>query len=501
MFYNGSGSNQIVSPLPVNDGRLHHLAVSYDGAVETVYLDGVRLPPITTTQLALGAMVLHYQLGTGFTYFWTWGGTGSDGWFPFNGVLRDAHVYDHALALADVLSIYFAAGAGFCPALTTPAITWPAPADISVGTPLSSTQLNAAAMADGSSIAGSFVYTPAAGTVLTEGAHTLSTTFTPDDATRYAQTTATVSITVLARPRSAPHIDTAPDMSIVGTSSAGAAVTFATPVATDSVDAAVPVACAPASGATFTIGATTVTCTATNTAGLTASSSFTVTVLPPTIAIDVLEHVTVTDSIAVLPSAMITVAEHVSVTDSVMVRPSVMLNITEIVHVADSPAAAPVDTDPPVITFPASIVADATSPAGAAVEFLVIAKDAVDGFVTPLCSPASNSTFAIGDTAVRCTARDRAGNSAVVVFRVTVRSAEEQTKSLLAMVDATSFQQGSSTLQAAMASLSRGSTASACGEINAFMNQVSAQSGKKLTAAQAKEWLDAAARIRAALGC
>ncbi len=43
-------------------------------------------------------------------------------------------------------------------------ITWPAPAPISHGTPLSATQLNATA-----SVPGTFVYTPAAGEVLTKG--------------------------------------------------------------------------------------------------------------------------------------------------------------------------------------------------------------------------------------------------------------------------------------------------------------------------------------------
>ena len=43
----------------------------------------------------------------------------------------------------------------------TPTITWATPADIVYGTALSATQLNATA-----SVPGTFVYTPAAGTVL-----------------------------------------------------------------------------------------------------------------------------------------------------------------------------------------------------------------------------------------------------------------------------------------------------------------------------------------------
>src|SRR5207253_2319512 len=75
----------------------------------------------------------------------------------------------------------------------TPPITWPAPADITYGTALSAAQLNATTSADGT-----FVYTPASGTVLNAGAaQTLSVTFTPTDAANYTGATATVSITML----------------------------------------------------------------------------------------------------------------------------------------------------------------------------------------------------------------------------------------------------------------------------------------------------------------
>jgi hypothetical protein len=59
---------------------------------------------------------------------------------------------------------------------------------------------------------------------------------------------------------------------------AGEVVTYRTPTATDLVDGTDPVTCSPESGATFPIGTTTVTCTATDKAGLSAKASFTVTV-------------------------------------------------------------------------------------------------------------------------------------------------------------------------------------------------------------------------------
>jgi hypothetical protein len=79
---------------------------------------------------------------------------------------------------------------------TAPTIVWADPAAITYGTPLSATQLNATA-----SVAGSFVYTPPAGSVLNAGAHqTLSVAFTPTDTADYANASATVPITVLQAP-------------------------------------------------------------------------------------------------------------------------------------------------------------------------------------------------------------------------------------------------------------------------------------------------------------
>lgn len=75
------------------------------------------------------------------------------------------------------------------------AITWSSPAMIAYGTPLSALQLDASANA-----AGSFSYNPSAGTVLAEGGHTLTATFTPADTAIFATTTASVVLYVTALP-------------------------------------------------------------------------------------------------------------------------------------------------------------------------------------------------------------------------------------------------------------------------------------------------------------
>jgi sugar lactone lactonase YvrE len=73
----------------------------------------------------------------------------------------------------------------------TPAITWATPAAITYGTALSATQLDAS-----STVAGTFVYTPTAGTVLGAGTQTLSVTLTPTDKTDYTTATDTVQLIV-----------------------------------------------------------------------------------------------------------------------------------------------------------------------------------------------------------------------------------------------------------------------------------------------------------------
>jgi hypothetical protein len=78
----------------------------------------------------------------------------------------------------------------------TPTLNWTNPAAIPYGTPLSATQLNATATFAGTSLPGTFTYTPAAGTLLTAGPHTLSVSFVPDDSVDYTAASTTVQIVV-----------------------------------------------------------------------------------------------------------------------------------------------------------------------------------------------------------------------------------------------------------------------------------------------------------------
>ncbi|HXP07542.1 MAG TPA: hypothetical protein VN828_03555, partial [Acidobacteriaceae bacterium] len=107
-------------------------------------------------------------------------------------------------------------------------IAWTTPAAISYGTPLSSTQLNAS-----STVAGTFAYSPAAGTVLNAGSQVLSVTFTPADSVDYSATTAITSIVVSP---AAPGLSFAPTptrvygaapFAVTATSRSSGAVTYA----------------------------------------------------------------------------------------------------------------------------------------------------------------------------------------------------------------------------------------------------------------------------------
>ena len=76
----------------------------------------------------------------------------------------------------------------------TPTITWPTPAAVPEGTSLSSVQLDASASA-----AGTFAYTPAAGTTMSTGGNqTLSVAFTPTDSADYVSVQDTVTLVVNA---------------------------------------------------------------------------------------------------------------------------------------------------------------------------------------------------------------------------------------------------------------------------------------------------------------
>jgi hypothetical protein len=115
---------------------------------------------------------------------------------------------------------------------------------------------------------------PVSGSTFKIGTTTVTCTATSaEDANSPA--TSTFTVTVLDNDL---KLATHANITVDATSPAGAVVTYTTPAATD--EDAAPVTCAPASGATFKIGTTTVTCTATSADDLNnpVHTTFTVTV-------------------------------------------------------------------------------------------------------------------------------------------------------------------------------------------------------------------------------
>ena len=125
--------SQVISPTTVNDGAFHHVAVTYDGTTEVVYLDGTMVGSRYMTQLGYAANY-YYELGTGFTSGWP---QGNPGWFPFTGIIDEASVYGRALNSSEVAAIFAASSGGKCTSATngTPQITTqPASQTVALGT-------------------------------------------------------------------------------------------------------------------------------------------------------------------------------------------------------------------------------------------------------------------------------------------------------------------------------------------------------------------------------
>src|SRR5205823_6578745 len=101
---------------------------------------------------------------------------------------------------------------------------------------------------------------------------------------------------------------------------------------------------------------------------------------------------------------------------------------------------------------------------------------------------------------------DAAGNSSSGSFSISVNGPSTQTANLVNLVDSFNLPAGTSTslngtLQNAINAFAAGNTITACNELDAFINKVQAQSGKKLTTAQADALIASANQIKTAQGC
>lgn len=106
----------------------------------------------------------------------------------------------------------------------------------------------------------------------------LGTTTISCSATDLSSNTATGSFDVTVQDTTAPTLTLPAGITAFASSNSQAVVTYSAS-ASDLVDGSVPVSCLPVSGSTFSLGTTTVNCSATDNAGNTANGSFNVTVV------------------------------------------------------------------------------------------------------------------------------------------------------------------------------------------------------------------------------
>ena len=213
----------------------------------------------------------------------------------------------------------------------------------------------------------------------------------------------------------------------------GAAVTFAA-TATDNCTATVSYSKAP--GTVFAIGTTTVTATATDASGNTASCSFTVTVTdnqspvisgcPANISLTTTGGCTQVGTWTA-PTATDNCSV-VSFTSNHNSGDAFPIGTTVVTYTATDAAGhtttcsfnvVVVDNENPTITCPANISVNATAGnCGAAVTFAATATDNCSATVS--YSKAPGTLFAVGTTTVTATAIDASGNTASCSFTVTV---------------------------------------------------------------------------------
>jgi hypothetical protein len=197
---------------------------------------------------------------------------------------------------------------------------------------------------------------PASGTFFAFGNTTVTCNATDSNGNAATPTNFIVHVVDTTAPVIAAHADVTAE----ATSSSGAAVTYFSPATSDAVDGSGVAACSAASGTTFALGNTTVTCNASD-----ANNNIST---PSTFLVQV------------------------------------------------------VDTTSPVIAAHADVAVTTNNTLGSIVTYSSPAtSDAVDGPGTASCSSPSGSFFPVGDTLVTCNATDVHGNAAQpITFNVHV---------------------------------------------------------------------------------
>ncbi len=162
---------------------------------------------------------------------------------------------------------------------------------------------------------------------------------------------------------------------------------------------------------------------------------------------------------------------------------------------------------PPIMSCPTNQSVNASSPAGARVNYPT--PEASNGCpISVVCNPPNGSLFAIGNTTVSCLATDNEGNEATCSFTVHVKGATEQIDDLIALVQALNLKPWTTyiltgELQSASNALRRDYTRAACIDLDAFIFEVDVQTwwGQIWPPSRARLLTRNAQRIQNVLGC
>jgi hypothetical protein len=271
--------------------------------------------------------------------------------------------------------------------------------------------------------------------------------------------------------------------------------------------------------AAYPKGVTTITWTATDVEGLTASAAQTITVSDTEKPTVVAPANVVAGSGAGLSAGTATTGDNCPNVQLVGSRSDFLglgepypLGVTSIVWTAidaslnTASAVQTVtvrDTEAPSLSVPVSFTVNATMPTGAVVSYVATSSDNV-GVTAQVCDHQSGSVFPMGATLVSCTANDAGGNSATASFTVTVLDAPEQIVAMLEFIRGLPIPEPGRTQLIDALTSALGNPHScpiACPALNLFKSIVQARTPAVFSVDKSAQIIADATRIQSVLGC
>ena len=145
-----------------------------------------------------------------------------------------------------------------------------------------------------------------------------------------------------------------------------------------------------------------------------------------------------------------------------------------------------VDTTPPELTVPLDITVTAPDPAGAVVTFDVVVFDVADPHPDLSCDHESGDLYPLGTTVVTCTSVDVSGNGTTDSFSIDVIVDTETFEGFIEEIISLDMDSGTENsitvkIDTAMESFDRGNVQASVNQLNALLNYIDSQEGKKIS--------------------